>query len=199
MLPSPSTRHSTNGLSSYIGMSVDSLYCVADTVSRNVRSELCCSSPALPSVFLPLSSSPTPFCVLENKNPLGHRIQRLTRQLRTIRPNVHLAFQFVIPLLQVLVPLDGRLKEIYDGGMEEGVRLMIKSRLSFQTQTSPDCRWHRSFLGRKKNHGRTSPLVTSAGFDGGGRALPDLKLLTIILRLGCVHVHAQSAYHAAGQ
>lgn len=50
-----------------ISLSVGSIYCVADAVGRNVRSELCCFSIPLPSVFLPLFSPPAPSCALENK------------------------------------------------------------------------------------------------------------------------------------
>ena len=65
MLPSPSTRHITNGLSSYIVVSrLDVLW---TPYRRNIRSGLCCFSLALPSVFLPPFSMPTPSCALENK------------------------------------------------------------------------------------------------------------------------------------
>ena len=47
--------------------SVGSIHRMRDAVRRNVRSELCCFSLALLSVFLPLFSMPTPSCALENK------------------------------------------------------------------------------------------------------------------------------------
>jgi hypothetical protein len=66
MLPSPSTRHITNGVSSYIVVSRLDILC-GGAIRLNVRSELCYSSLALPSVFLPLFSIPTPSCALGDK------------------------------------------------------------------------------------------------------------------------------------
>jgi len=50
-----------------ISLSAGSIHRTTDAVRGNVRSELCRLSLALPSVFLPLSSMPTPSCALENK------------------------------------------------------------------------------------------------------------------------------------
>ena len=50
-----------------IWLSVGSRYCAAGIPRRNVQLELYCFSLALPSFFPPLSSVPTPSCVLENR------------------------------------------------------------------------------------------------------------------------------------
>jgi len=68
---------------------------------------------------------------------------------------MHLPFQFIIPLLQVFVPLDGRLKEIYDGGIEEEMRSAIKSKPSFQTQTLTGLSLAQIVPGNKKRKEKT--------------------------------------------
>jgi len=48
----------------------------------------------------------------------------------------------------------------------------------------------------KSTVGQVRRMVnTPPRFLGGGRTLPDLELLIMLLRPGCVHVKAQSAYH----
>ena len=72
----------------------------------------------------------TSLCAWKREATQPLHTRELIRELRTIRPNMHLAFQFFIPLLQVLVPLDGLCEKICNGGVEEMVR---NSKPSFRT------------------------------------------------------------------
>ena len=54
-----------------------------------------------------------------------------------------------------------------------------------------------SVPGERKITGGPSPSLVNIRAVVGGKTLPDLELLAMVLRLGWVHVNAQSAYHAA--
>ena len=81
---------------------VGSIQCVVGATSWNARSEICCFSPVLPSVFLSLSQCQ--LCVVRTKSVMCPTGERAPYQSPA---NIHLPFQLLVPIFQVLVLLKG--------------------------------------------------------------------------------------------